>query len=77
MPYNMKERMITHTTLKNGIYPLTFQTIYPNFSLVASEAAAKVSDKKLHEYLEHGDENPLSAFSIGKKLDAIGVYDWH
>ena len=72
-----KERMIAHTTLKNGVYPLTFQTIYPDFSLVASEAAAKVSDEKLHEYLEHGDEYPLSAFGIGEKLDAISVYDWH
>ena len=54
--------MIAHATLKNGVYPLTFQTIYLDFSLVASEAAAKVS---------------LSAFSIGEKSDAIGVYDWH
>ena len=62
MPYNTKECMITHATLKNGVYPLTFQTIYPDFSLVVSEAAAKVS---------------LSAFSIGEKLDVISVYDWH
>ena len=62
MPYNMKECMITHTTLKNGVYPLTFQTIYPNVSLVVSEAAAKVS---------------LSALSISKKSDAISVYVWH
>ena len=54
--------MIAHTTLKNGVYPLTFQTIYPNFSLVASEAVVKVS---------------LSVFSIGKKSDVISVYDWH
>ena len=73
----MKECMIAHATLKNGVYPLTFQTIYPDFSLVASEATAKVLDKKLHEYLEHGDENPLSAFSISEKSDVISVYDWH
>ena len=57
-----KERMIAHTTLKNGIYPLTFQTIHPDFSLVMSEAAAKVS---------------LSVFSIGEKSDVISVYNWH
>ena len=31
---------------------------------------------ELHERLEHGDENPLTAFSIGEKSDAIGGYDW-
>ena len=29
---------------------------------------------ELHERLAHGDENPLTAFSIRGKL---GVYDWH
>ena len=76
-PYNMKEHMIALATLKNGVYPLTFQTIYPDFSLVASEADVKVLSEKLLKYLEHRDEHPLSAFSIGKKLDAISAYDWH
>ena len=69
--------MIAHATLKNGAYTLTLQTIYPDFSLVASEADVEVSDEELHERLEHGDGHPLSAFSIGEKPDAIGVYDWH
>ena len=75
--YDTKEHMIAHATLKNGVYPLTLQTIDPDFGLVVSEAVAEVSDEKLHEHLEHGDEYPLSAFSIGEKSDAIGVYDWH
>ena len=58
--------MIAHATLKNSEYALTLQMIYPNFSLVASEAGAGVSDEKLHERLEDGDEHPLSAFSIGE-----------
>ena len=41
------------------------------------QADAKVSDKKLHKHLEHGDEHPLSAFSISEKLDVIDVYNWH
>ena len=63
--------MIAHSTLKNGVYALTLQTIYPDFGLVASEADAEVSDEELHEHLEHRDEYPLSAFSINKKSDAI------
>ena len=77
MLYDTKERMIAHATLKKGVYPLTLQTIYPGFGLVASEVDAEVSDEQLHERLEHGVEHPLSAFSIGNKSDAIGVYDWH
>ena len=55
--YDTKERMIAHATLKNGVYPLTLQTIYPDFGLFASEADAEVSDEELHERLEHGDEH--------------------
>ena len=36
-----------------------------------------MSDEELHEHLEHGDEHPLTEFSIGDKSDAISVYDWH
>ena len=42
--------------------PTHLPAIYLDFSLVTSEAAAKVS---------------LSAFSISKKSDVISVYDWH
>ena len=69
--------MIRHATLKNGIYPLTLQMIYPNFGLVAREADAEVLDKELHKCLEHGDEHPQLAFSTGEKSDVISVYDWH
>ena len=64
--------MIAHSTLKNGIYTLTLQTISPDFGLVASEADAEVSDEELHKHLEHRDEYPLSSFSIDEKSDAIG-----
>ena len=69
--------MIAHATLKNCVYSLTLQTIDLDFGLVVGETVAEVSDEKLHEHLEHGDEYPLSAFSIGEKSGAIGVYDWH
>ena len=64
--------MIAHSTLKNGVYPLTLQMIYLNFSLVASEANAEVSDEELHKCLKHRDEYPLSAFGINEKSDVIG-----
>jgi hypothetical protein len=75
--YDTKERLVTHTTLRNGRYPLTLQTIYPDFGLVADEADTEVLDEKLHECLENGDEYPLPALSVGKKWDMISAYDWH
>ena len=54
------------------MYPLTLQTIYLDFGLVASEGNAEVLDEELHKCLEHGDEYPLSAFSIDEKSDVIG-----
>jgi len=77
MLFDTKEHLIARAAMKNGVYPLTLQTIYPNFGLVAGEVDEEVSDEKLHERLEHEDEHPLSAFSTGEKSDAIGVYDWH
>ena len=77
MLYGPKDQMIARATLRNGRYPLTLPTIYPDFGLITSKANAEVSDEELHERLQYGDEHPQSAFSTGEKSDAIGVYDWH
>ena len=70
--YDTKERLIAYATLRNGVYPLTLQMIYPVFGLVAGEA-----DDEVYERLENDDEYPLTAFSAGEKSDAISAYDWH
>ena len=75
--FTLYECLIARATWKNGVYPLTLQTIYSDFGLVAGEADAGVSDEKMHERLEHEDEHPISAFSIWENSDAISVYDWH
>ena len=75
--FDTNERLIACTAMKNGVYPLTLRAIYSDFGLVAGEVDKEVSDEKLHERLEHEDEHPLSAFSIGEILDAISVYDCH
>jgi hypothetical protein len=77
MLFDTNERLIARAAMKNGVYLLTLQTIYPDFGLVAVEVDEEVSDEKLHEHLEHEDEHPLSVFSIGEKSEAICVYDWH
>ena len=77
MLHDSKERLIACVSLKNGIYPLTLRTIYPNFSLIANEADEGVSDDQLHERLGHGDQDLLRAFSTGERSDEISVYDWH
>ena len=62
-------------TLKNDGYPLTLQTIYPNFDLVVGEAGAGVSVEEPHECLENGDE--LTVFSIRMRLVCtIGIGGW-
>ena len=43
--YDTKERLIARATLKNGVHPLTLQTIYPDLDLVAREANADLSDE--------------------------------
>jgi hypothetical protein len=75
--YDTKERSVAHTTLRNGVYPLTLQTIYPHFGFVAGGADNEMLDEKLFEHLENGDEYPPTAFSAGEKSDAISMYDWH
>ena len=75
--YDSKERLIACVSLKNGIYSLTLQTIYPDFSLIANEADEGVLDDQLHERLGHGDQDLLRAFSTRERLDEISVYDWH
>jgi hypothetical protein len=75
--YDTKERSVAHTTLRNGVYPLTLQTIYPHFGFVAGGADNEMLDEKLFERLENGDEYPPTAFSAGEKSDAISMYDWH
>ena len=65
MIYNMKERLFARVKLKNGVNPLTLQAIYPDFDLVAGEADAGVPNEELNKHLERGDENILTAFSMG------------
>ena len=45
--YDTKGRLIAHVKLKNGVYPLTLQKIYPDFDLVVGEADAGVPDEEL------------------------------
>ena len=77
MLYDPKEHLIACVSLKNGVYPLTLQTIYPNFSLIANETDEGVSDDQLHECLGHGDQDLWRVFSTGERSDEISVYDWH
>ena len=77
MLHDSKERLIACVSLKNGVYPLTLQMIYPNFSLITNEADEGVLDDQLHECLGHGDQDLLRAFSTGERLDEISIYDWH
>jgi hypothetical protein len=74
--YDTKERSVAHTTSRNGVYPLTLQTIYPHFGFVAGGADNEMLDEKLFERLENGDEYPPTAFSAGEKSDAISMYLW-
>ena len=73
--YDTQERLVARAASRNGVYPTTLHTIYPNFGLIAG--TPDVTDEALYLRLEHGDGNPMTAFSTGEKSDAIGVYDWH
>ena len=69
--YDTQERLIARAASKNGVYPTTLQTIYPDFGLVAGEP--DLADEALHQRLEHGEK----ALVTGDKSDGNSVYDWH
>src|SRR5258706_16241919 len=55
---------------KNGVYPTTLKTIYPDLGLVAGEP--DLTDEALLQRLEHGD----TAFSTEEKLNEVSLYNW-
>jgi hypothetical protein len=57
--------------MKNYIYPVTLKTIYRDLGLIPSETAEAVSDKVLHEPLQHEGEQ---AFSTGEGSEATSRY---
>jgi len=62
--YDTHERLIARAVSKNGMYPNTLHTIYPDFGLIAG--APDITDEALHRRLEHEDGNPITAFSTGR-----------
>jgi len=62
--YDTHERLIARAASKNGMYPTTLHTIYPDFGLIAG--APDITDEAPHRHLEHEDGNPISAFSTGR-----------
>jgi hypothetical protein len=75
--YDAKERLFARVPMKNNVYPVTLQTIYPDFGLITSEADVEVSDESLHERLERKCEHPLVAFGTGEGSEPIRIFDWH
>src|SRR5258706_5719515 len=69
--YDTQDRLIARATSKNGVYPTTLKTIYPDLGLVAGEP--DLTDEALLQRSEHGD----MAFSTEEKLNEVSLYNWH
>jgi transposase InsO family protein len=76
--YDAKGRLVLQVPMKNEVYPVNLQTVYPHVSLNACEIGEnETTDEWLHSRLEHQRENPLVALSTGEGTTAVSLYDWH
>lgn len=69
--YDTQDRLIARATSKNGVYPTTLKTIYPDLGLIAGEP--DLSDEALLQRLEHRN----TAFGTEEKSDDVSLYNWH
>ena len=69
--YDMQDRLVACPTSKNGVYPTTLKTIYPNLGLIAGEPDL-LDDTSLQRL---GHRN--TAFGTEEKSNEVSIYNWH
>jgi hypothetical protein len=69
--YDAQDQLIARAASRNGIYPTTLTTIYPDLGLVASDP--DLTDEALQQHLEPGG----TAFSTEEKSNEVSLYNWH
>jgi hypothetical protein len=76
--YDVKGHLIMQVLMKNEVYLVTLQTIYPKLSLSACKIGEnETSDELLNSYLVHQHEDPLIVFSTGEEAKTISLFNWH
>jgi hypothetical protein len=73
--YDTNGRLVICAPMKNNVYPVTLQTIYPDFGLIAGETDGEVPDELLDVRLDHAHD-PLVAYSTREESSGISLYDW-